>query len=140
MLKVFIDSDIILDLFAKREPHYEHAAQLFTLIARKKILGYSSPVIFVNIHYVLRKLTSHLVAIENLRKLKSLIKILPIDDRVIELALSSKFKDFEDSVQYHTAKLNEIKILITRNKKDYKNVDITILTAEEFLKILKTLE
>lgn len=32
MKKVFVDSDIILDLLAKREPNYIFAARLFTLI------------------------------------------------------------------------------------------------------------
>ncbi|MCI5164924.1 MAG: twitching motility protein PilT [Candidatus Electrothrix sp. GM3_4] len=67
-------------------------------------------------------------------KLKSLVKVLNCGDRVIELALSSDFKVFEDSIQYYTALENNIDILITRNVKDYKTANITISTPLEYIK------
>ena len=59
---------------------------------------------------------------------------MPVDDKVIELALNSDFKDFEDAVQYYCAIENGIKVLITSNLKDFKHAKITVLTAEEFVK------
>ena len=135
MHRIFIDSDIILDVLAQREPFYVSAAKLFTLIDKKEIIGYSSPIVFSNIHYILSKLTSKASALSNLRKLKSIITVLPIDDKIIELALNSDFHDFEDAIQYHTAKSNDIKFLITRNKKDYKKSKISVCTADEYVKI-----
>ena len=55
MKKVFVDSDIILDLLAKREPNYIYAAELFTLIDQQKIIGFTSPIVFANLHYLLKK-------------------------------------------------------------------------------------
>ncbi len=133
-MKIFVDSDIILDLLAKREPHYIHSAKLFTLIDRQEIAAYASPLIFVNLHYLLKKLTSNAAALKSLRKLKTLINILPIDERVIEQSLNSDFNDFEDAVQYFTAVNNGIDLILTRNKIDYKKSKITVATAEEFLK------
>jgi predicted nucleic acid-binding protein len=63
-----------------------------------------------------------------------LVEVLPLDDKVLELALVSDFKDFEDAIQYHTALENDIDIIITRNKKDFKNSKIPVLTAKEYLK------
>ncbi|MFQ5603687.1 MAG: type II toxin-antitoxin system VapC family toxin [bacterium] len=140
MLKIFIDSDIILDLLAKRNPHYDYAARLFTLVEKKQIKAYTSPLVFANIHYLLRKLTSNEQAKQNLRKLRTLVKILSIDKKVIDLSLFSEFKDFEDAIQYHTANNNGLKFLITRNKSDYKNTKITVCTAEECLKMFETLK
>lgn len=134
MIKLFIDSDIILDLLAEREPHYVHAARLFSLIDQNKITGYTSPLIFANLHYLLKKHTTNLLALKSLRKLKTLISILPIDERVIEQSLNSEFNDFEDAIQYFTAVNNGITQIITRNKTDYKRSKIDVLTAEEFLK------
>lgn len=136
MIKLFIDSDIILDLLAEREPHYIHAARLFTLIDQNEIIAYTSPLIFANLHYLLKKQTTNLLALKSLRKLKTLINILPIDERVIEQALNSGFNDFEDAIQYFTAVNNGITLIITRNKIDYKRSKIDVLTAEEFLKSL----
>jgi predicted nucleic acid-binding protein len=138
MIKLFVDSDIILDLLAKREPHYIHAARLFTLIDQNELIAYTSPLIFANLHYLLKKQTSNLLALKNLRKLKALINILSIDEKVIEQSLNSEFNDFEDAIQYFTAVNNGITLIITRNKTDYKRSKIDVLTAEEFLKSLDT--
>ena len=138
MIKFFVDSDIILDLLAQREPHYIHAARLFTLIDQNEVVAYISPLIFANLHYLLKKQTSNLLALKSLRKLKTLINILSIDERVIEQSLNSEFNDFEDAIQYFTAVNNGITLIITRNKTDYKRSKIDILTAEEFLKSLDT--
>ena len=136
MTNLFVDSDIILDLLAKREPYYIHAANLFTLIDQKEINAFTSPIVFANLHYLLKKLTSNATALKSLRKLKTLINILPVDERVIEQSLNSEFADFEDAIQYFTAVNNKINIIITRNKIDFKKSKISVLTAEEFLKTL----
>lgn len=138
MKKIFIDSDIILDLFGKRMPFYKDAAELFLLIEKGNIEAFISPIIITNLHYILRKLKNKEQAIKNLQKLKLLVKILPVDERIVELALASEFKDFEDAIQYYVDKENGINCLLTRNKKDYKKGDITIMTAEEYLKLFKS--
>ena len=135
MHDLFVDTDIILDLLAKREPYYIHAARLLTLAVENKIQAYTSPIIIANIHYVLSKLQSKDKALQSILKLRSFIKILPVDDKIIELALSSNFNDFEDAIQYYTAKSSDLTFLITRNKKDYKVNDISICTAEEYINI-----
>lgn len=134
MIKVFIDSDIILDLLAKREPYFIDAAKLFTLIDRQKVKAFTSPIVFANLHYLLKKLTSNKAALKSLRKLKTFVEILPTDERVIEQSLNSDFNDFEDAIQYFTSVNNGINLLITRNIKDYKKSKISISTAEEFVK------
>jgi predicted nucleic acid-binding protein len=48
--------------------------------------------------------------------------------------LNSDFGDFEDAIQYYCAIENGIKVLITRNLKDFKHARIPVLTAEEFVK------
>ncbi|MDP3149052.1 MAG: PIN domain-containing protein [Ignavibacteria bacterium] len=93
---------------------------------------------FANLHYLLKKQTSNLSALKSLRKLKALINILPIDERVIEQSLNSEFNDIEDAIQYFTAVNNGIALIITRNKTDYKRSKIDVLTAEEFLKSMGT--
>lgn len=137
MKKIFIDADITLDLLAKREPFYEFSAELFSLVDQGKIKASTSPIIVTNIHYILSKLLGKKQAIKNIHKLTTLLKILPVDEKIIELALASDFSDFEDAIQYYTAIENNINYLITRNIKDYKSAQISVLTAEEYLKLYK---
>lgn len=137
MKRVFVDSDIVLDLLAQRQPYYPFAAQFFSLAEKGKITACISPLIFANLHYILRKQSSKEEAIKNLKKLRVLVTVLPINEKIIDLALASDFRDFEDAIQYYTAVENELEALITRNKRDYKETQIAVWTAEEFLAMWK---
>jgi len=132
--KIFIDSDIILDLLCKRLPHYEYAASVFTLADNKKIELLTTSVVYANVFYILRKALGIEKAKEYLRKLRIMIGIVLVDEKIVDLALNSRFGDFEDGLQYFTARENDIEILLTRNKKDYKEKDILVQTPEEFIK------
>lgn len=76
-------------------------------------------------------------AINALRKLKLIVRILPVNDQILDLALSSSFKDFEDATQYYTAFTHGLEALITRNQSDYKAAKIPILTAAECVEIAR---
>jgi predicted nucleic acid-binding protein len=88
MHRVFVDSDIILDVLAQRDEFYTPAAKLFSLFEKGDVAGFTSPIVFANLHYILRKAKSKDYALQSLVKLKSLISILPVDSKIIDLALS----------------------------------------------------
>ena len=133
MEAVFIDTDISLDLLAERMPHYTAAARLFTLADKAKIAIHVSSLSFSNLNYLLSRQYSQKEARRILHTFKILVKVLPVDEKIIDLALNSEFKDFEDAIQYFTAIENNISTLLTRNLKDYKQAKITVMTAEDFL-------
>ena len=133
MDQVFIDTDIALDLLGKRDPFYEYSARLFSLSDKGEIEICISALSFSNLNYLLTRQYSSYESRRILNKFKVLVKVLAVDDKIIDLALSSKFKDFEDSIQYYVAIENDINILLTRNIKDYKEAEIAILTAQDYL-------
>jgi predicted nucleic acid-binding protein len=135
--KVFIDSDVILDLLCKREPFYVYAAEIFTLGDTEKIELVTTSVVFANVFYILRKVLGIEKAKELLRKLRIIISVVSVDEKVVDLSLNSKFADFEDGLQYFTARENDIKIILTRNTKDYKDKDLLVQTPEDYLKATK---
>jgi predicted nucleic acid-binding protein len=134
MEKVFVDTDIVLDLLSNREPFYSHSAHLFSEADKGKIRIHVSSLTFSNLNYILSRQYSVDQARKKLLKFKTLVTVLSVTDKVVELALSSDFKDFEDGLQYFTAIENNLKTLLTRNLKDYKTAEITVMTAEQFLK------
>lgn len=134
MEKVFVDTDIILDLLAQREPFYIYSAELFSLADQRKIELCVSSLSFSNLHYILTKQYTADYSRKMLLKFKTLVSVLSVTDKVIELALTSEFRDFEDGIQYYTAIEQEIGLLLTRNLKDYKTAVIPIMTAEQYLK------
>lgn len=139
MEKVFVDTDIVLDLLSNREPFYFASANLFSAADKNEIKIYVSSLCFANLNYILSKQFSADQAKKKLLKFKTLVTVLSVTEKVIDLALSSDFKDFEDGIQYFTAIENSIKILLTRNLKDYKSAEIPVMTAEQFLKGKKSI-
>lgn len=133
MEKAFIDTDIALDLLSERMPHYTHAARLFTMADKGNLLIYVSSLSFSHLNYLLSRQYSHKDARRILNKFKILVKVLSVDEKIIDLSLNSEFKDFEDAIQYYTALENNINTLITRNLKDYKSANIAVMTAQDFL-------
>lgn len=132
---IFVDTDIIYDLLAKRDPHYQAAAKLFTLSDEEKIQISISALSIANIHYLISKQLSGERAKQILRKFRLLIHIVPLNEKIIDLALNSKFNDFEDAIQYYCAIENECDILLTRNLRDYKKAQITVMTALDFINL-----
>ena len=134
MRKLLIDTNIVIDLLAKREPYYNDSAKLFSLADKKQINLSVSALTIANTNYILLKLKTPNEAKSILRKFKLLVDILPLDDKVINQALNdTDFVDFEDGLLYFSALENDVEIIITRNLKDFKKSAIPVMTAEQFL-------
>jgi predicted nucleic acid-binding protein len=134
MKKLLIDTNIVIDLLSKRKEFYQDAAQLFSRADQNQLKLTISSLTFANTNYILSKLKSSKDAREILRKFKVLVDLLPLNDKITELALSDEnFTDFEDGLQYYSALENDVDIIITRNKKDFKSSRLPVLTSREFL-------
>lgn len=131
--KLLIDTNIIVDLLSKRKDFYQEVQELFTLADEQEIKLYISSLTFANTHYLLSRELNANEARKILIKFKLLVRILPLDDKLLDLALSSDFNDFEDAIQYYTALENNLNIIITRNKKDFKTSKLPVFTAKEYL-------
>ena len=133
MEKIFVDTNVVIDLLAKREPFYKEAQDLFTLSDKKEIQLFISSLTFANAYYSIVRHHKEVDAKKYLSKFKVLVNILSLEDKAIELSLASDFKDFEDGLQYFVAMDNESDVIITRNKKDFVNSKIPVMTAGEYL-------
>lgn len=133
MKKIFVDTDVCLDLLSGRMPHNKFAEILFTKADKGELKIFISALSFANIDYVLRSQYSTKHSRQLLARFKTLVNVLAIDSNTIDLALTSDFNDFEDAIQYSCAIENNIETIITRNLKDYKKSKINVMTAEIFL-------
>jgi len=133
MERVFVDTNIVIDLLAKRE-FFHDAQALFTLADRKEIEICISSLTFANAYYSITRHHKDVDTRKYLGKFKVLVTVLPLEDKAIELSLASDFGDFEDGLQYFTAMDHRVDVIITRNKRDFKNAKIPVLNAGEYLK------
>jgi predicted nucleic acid-binding protein len=135
MKKIFLDTNIIIDLFAKREPFYNAAANLFSMADRKEIDISVSALTIANTNYILLKYLKPEDTKNVLRKIRLITKVISLDTKIIDLSLYDKdFKDFEDALQYYSALENNIDVIITRNLKDFQKSKLPVMTAEQFFK------
>ncbi len=133
MEKVFLDTNIVIDLLAKRIPFYTDAQELFSRGDRKEVELCISALTFANAYYSISRHHRDVEVKKYMSIFKVLVTVLPLEDKSIELALAADFNDFEDGLQYFTAINCGADVIITRNKKDFKNSFIPVMTAGEFL-------
>ena len=135
MDKLLVDTNILIDLLAKRDEFLIETQELFTLSDKKQVKLYVSSLTFANTHYILSQSLKVNDSRKILRKFKVLVEVLPMDDKIIDLSLDSDFKDFEDAIQYYTALENNLDIILTRNLKDFKLSKIPVLTAKDYIQL-----
>ena len=136
MKQVFVDTDVCLDLLSGREPFNTSAEILFSMADNKRIKIHVSALSFSNIDYVLRSQYSSKHSRQIMGKFKTLVNVLKIDTKTIDLAISSDFNDFEDAIQYACAIEHNLKIIITRNLKDFKKSSIPVMSPETFIALI----
>lgn len=136
-MRLFLDTNIMLDLLGERHPFYDPIAKLASLADTGKLTIVVSPISFATVNYFLTKSESSEIAKEKLRKFKIISEICKLDDNTIEKGLNSDFTDFEDALQYFSALDSNCEIIITRNGKDFKKSLIPIMTANEYLMSIK---
>lgn len=135
--RLFIDTNVMMDLLGERIPHYDSIAKIATLADKGKIKMVVSAFSYPTVYYLLSKFESSEKVTEKLRKFRIISEMSDLDEITIDKGLASDFKDFEDALQYHCALKADCDILLTRNAKDFKESSIPVMSADEFLQSLR---
>ncbi|MDR0486799.1 MAG: PIN domain-containing protein [Treponema sp.] len=140
-MKVLVDTNVVLDVFLKQAPFYKDSFVIFQLADSKRISGVLATVSLTNIFYLLRKAKKDPAEVYQIMdKLTALFTVAPVVETTVASALALRWKDFEDAVQFITAKESNVEFIITRNKVDYKTSDIPCVSPAEFIAYLKEKE
>ena len=138
-MKVLIDTNVIIDVLAKREPFHETSAQILRLSETGEIAAFISANSVTDIVYILRKyILDKSVLIFTVQNLLSIVDVADILKTDILRAFELDFTDYEDALQARCAKRIKADCIITRNPSDYANSPVPALTPESFLKDLQT--
>ncbi len=136
--RLFLDTNVVLDLLGEREPFYNSAAKITTLADKGEIDLVVSASTYSTVYYLLSRFEDKELVKEKIRKFKVIAETSDLTDKIVDKGLSSKFSDFEDSLQYYCAIKMDCKLLITRNGKDFNESEIPVLTPDEYLNSLRT--
>lgn len=137
-MKLMIDTNVILDVFIKRQPFYEHSRKILELCENKTVQGFVTASSITDIFYLVRKSTHSIeTAYKCLGALFDIVKVLPVTNDNVISAYAVKAHDFEDCLLAVCAKSNGCAYIVTRNESDFKDFDIPVISpdkAEAFLK------
>ena len=132
MKKVFLDTNIIVDLIADRKPFSKYSIEIFKKAEEKKIKLFTSSHSIATTHYLLKKYLEEKILRDVLYNLLDYVTVIAVDTDVLKKGLRSKHKDFEDSIQILCAStIEKIDCIVTRNTKDFRESEILVLTPDE---------
>ncbi len=132
-MRVFIDTNIILDVLLERPEFVQAAMDVLQMGIDKEIELFATPLTLATCHYLLRKEIGKKSAQKALQSIKSFIELTYMDDIQGTRALFSEMPDFEDMLQYESALANKCGVIVTRNGKHFPQETIPILTPTQFL-------
>lgn len=128
-----MDTDVCLDLLTARNPFSESAKQIFYLAEQKRCNAFVSGISFSNLFYLISKWENSSSAFDKLTKLRKIVSIAKVGEAEIDLSLETRWSDFEDSLQFHSALFHRCDAIISRNQSDYKNSSIPVFDPADFL-------
>jgi predicted nucleic acid-binding protein len=136
-MKIFVDTNILVDLIADRKPFSKFAIQLFSKAEVGKLELYTSSHSIATTHYLLKKYVDEKELREVLFNLLEYLNIVAINLDILKKGLKSKHKDFEDAIQIISAySIEKMDCIVTRNIKDFKNSEIPVYTPDELAKYI----
>ena len=134
-MNIFVDTNILLDVLANREPFYAASARIWSLAECGEVIAYISVISYNNVYYVVRKIAGKEKALEAMKLIRGVFKTVAANEQVINQSIDSGFGDFEDAIQYYSAARIHAKHLITRNPRHFPESSISILSPDEFLAV-----
>lgn len=135
--KVFVDTDVILDVALARKPFLEHSKNVLAMLENNIAIGHLSSNCVANIYYIFRKVGGEVHAREFIKKLLKYMTVNSIEHSDVVEGLKSDMPDFEDALQNYSAIRNQCACIITRNIKNYESSKLDIYSPSEFINLYK---
>ena len=137
-MRILFDTHVILDVLLDREPISSTAAKLFSEVEAGNISGYVCATTITTLHYLARKVIDAASAKEEINKLTMLFEVAPVNRAVLDAALVSEFKDFEDAVVHEAALYQGVQGIVSRDFNGFNKSKINVYSPEELLLILES--
>lgn len=131
--RLFLDTNVVLDLLGEREPYYVSAARIATLADMGKVSLVVSALSYATIYYLLSRYENSLIVKNKIQTFSQLAETADLTNKLLQKGLASNFADFEDALQYYSALTANCRMIITRNVRDFKHADLPVMTPDEYL-------
>lgn len=132
-MRIFLDTNILVDLCLDRQPHALCAQRLIESIEAGHAKAHIAAISLTNLYYLLHDLNKKRDVRKDIGMLLDLLTVVATDEELLRRALGNGFKDFEDGIQYESALACQAVVLVTRNRKDFRASKIELLDACELM-------
>jgi len=132
-MRVFYDTNVILDLLAKRPDFFEASARAISVVDETENSGFMSALTICDIAYILRKSMSQDELGGRLLELESILQIVDLTRTHVMTAFVSGMSDYEDAVQSCCAESVDADVIVTRDLTGFAGSKIRALTPDQFL-------
>ena len=132
-MNVFLDTNVLMDVLLERRPFVAESQKVWFLAERSKVRGMVAALSFPNIYYIIRKMRGTDAAMSMMTMLRDTFTPVPLDGQILNQAVDAKFSDFEDAIQYFSARRADAECLLTRNADHFPASGLRVLSPEEFL-------
>ena len=133
MKKIFIDTNILLDVTMHRSGFCEQAAAVWADCESRKVQGFVSAISLNNMHYVLKKHIDPATALEDVRLVLNIFTVVPLDESILRLAVDLPHKDFEDAIQTFSAVQAKADCIVTRDRQHFSGNYMPVISPAEYL-------
>jgi predicted nucleic acid-binding protein len=128
-VKIFIDTNIFLDLILKREKFHD-ALLILNAVEKNIFTAVVLDISILNIDYIAKKQIKNIK--EFIRQVNKNFTIVGLSNDIISKALDIDNNDFEDTLQYISAMNSKCDCIITNDKSFYIS-SMETLSSSEFV-------
>ena len=138
MRKIFIDTNILLDVVLHRCGFFEQAAAVWADCESRQVQGFVSAISLNNMHYIMRKRVEAAAALEYVRFVLNIFSVVPLDEAILRLAVDLPHKDFEDAIQTFSAVQVKADCIVTRDREHFSNNYMPVISPAEYLDLFRS--
>lgn len=133
-MRIFLDANILVSVLNKEYPLFTYSARILSLTSNRRFTIYTSPVCMAIAFYFAEKKHGTAMAKQKMSFLADYIQITDVGKETVKLALADKkVHDFEDGIEYYSAKKSKCTIIITEDINDYYFSEIEVLRSKDFM-------
>ena len=135
-MNALIDTNVIVDVLAKREPFFTDSALVLDRAERGEFVASICATTVTTVFYLVRRHLGTTDTVEKIRDLTNICSVTPVNQGVVDAALHDAFPDFEDAILHHSAILAGAECIVTRNVADFRNSTLPVYAPAQFLAAL----
>ena len=136
-MKILLDTNVVIDFLERRYPFYDSALAVINSIRKHKHSMCIAAHSIDNIVYILRKKIPMTDLLSGLEKFLRICSIVDVNETIIQSAVSAKWKDLEDAIQYFSALEANVDLIVTRDGAGYEERKIRVLTPVEAFEVIE---